>query len=121
MSQNVSQVKNHLLRAYCEPGRGEALGVDRAARGRRGTRLIKGPDQQRDHVLGRQGDVRSGSHQGLACWRRVWWVGRISERLSNEAKCRSGFKNDHQSCLSWHQEVICDLYSFTSHPEIGTV
>lgn len=50
----MSQVKNHLLRAYCEPGRGEALGLDRSVRGWRGTRLIKGPDQQGDHVLDRR-------------------------------------------------------------------
>lgn len=42
VSQNMSQVKSYLLRAYCEPGYVEALGVDRAAGGGRGGRLMKG-------------------------------------------------------------------------------
>lgn len=68
-----------------------------------------------------QGEVGSGSHQGLAYWSRVWWVAGTSGRLSNEAKRRSGFRKDHPAGLSRHEEIIGGLYRFTSHLEISTV
>ena len=64
----------------------EALGMDRAARGWRGLRLVKGQDQQESRVEDAWGEARSGSHSGLAPWTRVWGMGRISGKLSRGDK-----------------------------------
>lgn len=59
-----------------------ALGVSRAARGWSGVRLIKGRDGQMGGAEDAEGEASSGSRSGLARWRRMWWMGRISGRLS---------------------------------------
>lgn len=95
--------------------------MDRAARGWRGVRWVKGQGGQGSQVQDAQGDARRGSHSGLAGWRGIWWIGGISGRLSNGARCCPGFRNEHQSCLRWPKAIICDLYNFPSHLEMGTI
>lgn len=64
--------------------------MERAARAGQGVRLIKGQGSQASRVDDAQGEARSGSHSGLACRGRMWGLGRISGRLSSEAKCCPG-------------------------------
>lgn len=108
----MSQVKSYLLRAYCEPGYVEALGVDRAAGGGRGGRLMKGRGRQESHIELMQGEPEVDV---MRDWMRQ--MGGISGKLSNEASCCSGFRNDHQSRLCRHKETIGDLYNLPSRLE----
>lgn len=75
---------------------------------------MKGRGRQESHVELMQGEPEVGV---MMDW--MWQMGGISGKLSNEAICCSGFRNDHQSCLCRHKETICDLYNFPSRLETG--